>query len=127
MEADPAEIKLELRRKVEQLSYLPTSVAAAVKFIELGKDPEASPADYEKVISSDAALSGKLLALANSSFFGVRHQINSVIKAINLLGLGNIRALGISHCMSGLYNHLKIPAEYMKRYWQASLCKGVAA
>lgn len=120
-------IEARLRQQIKQLSYLPASAAVAIKFIELGKDPDAGPADYEKIIASDAALSTKLLALANSSFFGVRHEVKRVLQAINLLGLGNIRPLGISYCLTGLYNHVKIPRDDAKLYWQASLCKGVAA
>ena len=43
----------KVRDRVESLSYLPTTVAVAMKFVELGKDPDAEPADYAKVISSD--------------------------------------------------------------------------
>jgi diguanylate cyclase (GGDEF)-like protein len=124
---NPEAIEAELRRRVEQLRYLPAYAAVAIKLIELGKDPDAGPADYDKTISSDPALGTKVLALANSAFFGVQHEIKKVIQAINLLGLSNIRALGISYCLAGLYNEVKTPADDAKRYWQASLCKGVAA
>ena len=51
-------------QRISTLSYLPTTIAVAMKFMELGKDPEAGPDDYVKVISSDPSLSSKLLALA---------------------------------------------------------------
>jgi len=120
-------LEQQLRQRVERLTYLPASVSVAVRFIELGKNPDAGPAEYEKTISSDAALGTKILALANSSWYGVRNEVKRVLQAVNLLGLANIRALAISYCMAGLHNHMKIPKEDIKRYWQASLCKGVAA
>lgn len=116
-----------LRQTVEQLTYLPASVSVAIKFIELGKDPDAGPRDYEKTISSDPALGTKILALANSSWYGVRNEVTKIVQAITLLGLANIRTLATSYCMAGLQNQIKIPKEDAKRYWQASLCKGVTA
>jgi HD-like signal output (HDOD) protein len=108
--ADAATLEQRIRSKIETLSYLPTTAAVAMKFIELGKNPEAEPAEYAKVISSDSALSSKLLALANSPWFGVRNKVTSVRLAVNLLGLGTVRTLAISYCMAGLHNGLNANA-----------------
>ncbi len=116
-----------IRQEVDRLTYLPGSVAVAIKFVDLGKDLDADPADYERTIASDAALGTKILALANSAWFGVRSEVTKILQAVTLLGLSSIRTLAISYCMAGLHNRLKIPPEDAKRYWQASLCKGVAA
>ncbi|UCG17153.1 MAG: GGDEF domain-containing protein [Phycisphaerales bacterium] len=123
----PGGLESTLRRHVDQLTYLPASVSVAVKFIELGTDLDAGPVEYEKTISSDPALGTKILALANSSWYGVRNEVTTVLQAVTLLGLANIRTLAIGYCMAGLHNHLRIPKENAKQYWQASLCKGVAA
>jgi diguanylate cyclase (GGDEF)-like protein len=117
----------EVRSRIDTLAYLPTTAAVAMKFIELGKDPEAAPADYVKVISSDVSLSTKLLALANSSWFGVRNRVTKIQVAVNLLGLGTVRTLAISYCLTGLHNELKLSAEESRLFWSASLCKAVAS
>ena len=117
----------EVRRRIESLSYLPTTVAVAMKFVELGKDPDAEPSDYARVISSDSSLSSKLLSLANSSWFGVRNKITKPQTAVNLLGLGTVRTLAISYCLTGLHNDLRLTPEESKMLWSASLCKAVAA
>jgi diguanylate cyclase (GGDEF)-like protein len=109
------------------MSYLPTTVAVAMKFVELGKDPEADPAEYAKVISSDSSLSTKLLSLANSSWFGVRNRVTKVQVAVNLLGLGTVRTLAISYCVTGLHNELRLNPEESRMFWTTSLCKAVAA
>jgi diguanylate cyclase (GGDEF)-like protein len=123
----PRAIEQAIREQVEQLSYLPGSAAVAIKFIEIGKDPDAGPGDYERIVSSDSSLSAKLLSLANSSWFATRQQVTRLLQAINLLGINNVRTLSISYCMAGLHSRLKISKEDLDRYWQASLCKGVAA
>ena len=98
-----------------------------MKFIELGKNPEAEPSEYAKVIGSDSALSSKLLALANSPWFGVRNKVTSVRLAVNLLGLGTVRTLAISYCMAGLHNGLRLKPDEARTFWEASLCRAVAA
>jgi diguanylate cyclase (GGDEF)-like protein len=120
-------LEQKIRARIDSLSYLPTTAAVAMKFVELGKDPEAEPADYAKVISADSSLSTKLLALANSSWAGVRSEVTNVKMAVNLLGLGTVRTLAISYCMTGLHNELRLSPSESKTFWQSSLCKAVAA
>lgn len=115
------------RQRIEGMSYLPTTVGVAMKFMELGNDPEASPADYCKVISADSSLSTKLLSLANSSWFGVRNKVTKVQVAVNLLGLGTVRTLAVSYCVTGLHNELRLRPEISRMFWAASLGKAVAA
>lgn len=125
--ANNGDMETQVRNRIQGLSYLPTTAAVAMKFMELGKDPDAEPSDYAKVISSDASLSSKILALSNSSWFGVRNKVTKPQAAVNLLGLGTIRTLAISYCLTGLHNDLKLSSEESKMFWSASLCKAVAA
>ena len=120
-------LEQEVRARIDSLSYLPTTVAVAMKFIELGRDPQVDPAEYAKVISADSSLSAKLLALANSSWFGVRNKVTTVKTAVNLLGLGTVRTLAISYCMTGLHNELGLSTDESRMFWEAALCKSVAA
>jgi diguanylate cyclase (GGDEF)-like protein len=117
----------QIQSRIDSLSYLPTTAAVAMKFVELGKNPDADPTDYAKVISADSSLSSKLLALANSSWAGVRNKVTNVQMAVNLLGLGTVRTLAISYCMTGLHNELRLSPRESQMFWQASLCKAVAA
>lgn len=39
-----------LIQRIESLSYLPTAAAVAIKFIKLGRDPDACADDYVKVL-----------------------------------------------------------------------------
>src|SRR3954469_23379015 len=124
---DNTQMEQKVRDRIASLSYLPTTAAVAMKFMELGKNPDADPSEYAKVISSDASLSTKILALANSSWFGVRNRVTKPQVAVNLLGLGTIRTLTISWCLTGLHNDLGLSPDESRMCWSASLCKAVAA
>jgi len=116
-----------LRNQIQNLSYLPTAAAVALKFIELGRAPDTGPNEYAKVISADPSLASKLLALANSSWFGVRQKGTNVLMAVSLLGLCNVRALALSYCMTGLHNELGLSREDSLNFWESGLCKAVTA
>lgn len=125
---EPAErLRQKVQSRIAALSYLPTTAAVAIKFVELGKDPEAEPNDYAKIISADSSLSSKLLALANSSWAGVRNKVTTAKMAVNLLGLGTVRTLAISYCMTGLHNELRLSPSESQLFWESALCKAVAA
>ena len=120
-------LERQIQARINSLSYLPTTAAVAIKFVELGKNHDAEPADYAKVISADSSLSSKLLALANSSWAGVRTKVTNVRTAVNLLGLGTVRTLAISYCMAGLHNELHLSPQESETFWESSLSKAVAA
>src|SRR5262249_9907727 len=48
-------------------------------------------AELERLISSDVALSYRLLRYINSAYFGLRQQVASVMHAVSLLGIENVR------------------------------------
>ena len=121
------DLQQQIRARIDSLSYLPTTAAVAIKFVELGKNPDAEPADYAKVISADSSLSTKLLALANSSWAGVRSRVTTGRMAVNLLGVGTVRTLAISYCMTGLHNELRLTPAESEAFWETSLSKAVAA
>lgn len=123
----PVVLEHSIRERIRNLAYLPTSASVAMRFIELGKNPDTDPSEYVKVAGSDSSIASKLLALANSSWFGVRNRVTKIQVAVSLLGLGTVRTMAISYCLTGLHNDLRLTVEESRAFWVASLCKAVAA
>lgn len=117
----------ELRDRIERLEVLPTTVSVALRCIALGQDPEANIDQYADLIQTDAALSGKILAVTNSSWFGLQRKAVTVKQAVGLLGMASVRALAVSHCLAGLHNTWRLEPDDTRAYWEASLCKAIAA
>ena len=80
-------IKDRITRRVQEIKALPTTVAVAVRIFELQKDPKAEIADYARIVASDAGITARLLALANSSWVGLSKPITQPNKAVGLLGV----------------------------------------
>ncbi len=113
--------------KIAAINYLPTTIGVAIRFMELGKNPDTEPREYAHVLRSDSSLATKLLSLANSSWFGVRNRVTRVEAAVNLLGLATVRTLSVSYCITGLHHELRLTREEARLFWTSALCKAVAA
>ena len=78
---------------------------------------EPSPAAIGRIISSDVGMSGALLKLANSSFYGGARKATSIDQAIAFLGITQVAAL-----MTGLLARQAIAADSaaLAGFWDLS-------
>ena len=66
-----------------------------VQFLRILKDIHAQDVDFKKLaltIQSEVSLTYKLLKLINSAAFALRHKVTSILQALSLLGLREIRS-----------------------------------
>ena len=98
-----------------------------MRAIDLINDPDASAAEIGDVISEDPALTARLLKIVNSAFYGFPSRIETVSRAITIVGtlelLDLILAASVVKAFSG------IPSELvdMDQFWEHSLYTGVTA
>jgi HD-like signal output (HDOD) protein len=83
----------QILAEAEDLAILPQVV---LRVIDLTVDPKATAADVERVVGMDQALAGRILALANSSYYGLPRQVSSVREAVVFLGFKSIRNLAMA-------------------------------
>lgn len=69
---------------------LPTLPEIAARVMSLVRDPSSSLQDLARVIGNDPALSGRILKVANSAFYGLSQQVGSLKMALVLLGMKNV-------------------------------------
>ncbi len=79
--------------KSTDLLALPESVA---KILELTSSRDSNIDEISKVIATDPALTGRLLRIANSPFYGLSHRVNNANQAIMVLGLTTVKCLILS-------------------------------
>lgn len=80
-------LSAELQKNLESYTNLPSLPAIALKIIEASKDPDVTLHQVSLIISSDPAISAKLLKIANSSLYSQRRTLNNLREALSLLGL----------------------------------------
>lgn len=94
---------------------------------EVLEDDSASSARIAKVVGTDMSLSAKLIKLVNSPLYGLPQPIDSISRAVTLVGAKELStlALGIS-----AINYFKdIPRELvdMRTFWRHSITCGIFA
>jgi len=70
---------------------LPPNKLALLEMIATLQDPECRFDELESIISKDIAISYKLLRIINSSFYGLPQKVESIQKALVVLGLQALR------------------------------------
>jgi len=82
---------------------LPTLPEVALRVRDVADDEEANASDLAKIIITDAALSTRLLKVANSPLYRGRIEIDSVQMAVARLGQKIIRSLVTSLVMEQMF------------------------
>ncbi|HEB57493.1 MAG TPA: HDOD domain-containing protein [Gammaproteobacteria bacterium] len=94
---------------------------------EMMEDPSTSAKALGQVISRDTGLTARLLKIVNSSFYGFPSKIETVSRAVTVIGLRELRGLVLA--ASAVETFSKIPTEVLNRvhFWRHSVYCGVVA
>jgi len=92
-----------------------------VRIKELIDDESSTIDDIADVILLDPALTGTILKLANSSFFNYPGKIDTVSKAVLVLGITEVYNLVIAFFANKAFKGLKAEQDYLDDFW----CKSV--
>ncbi len=107
-----------VEKAMVDLPSLPTVIIQVVKATER---ETVSTHEIEELISTDAAISTKLLRVVNSAYFGMPKQIYSINQAIAILGMHQVRNLVLS---IGVLNALSTESartqELQRCFWERS-------
>lgn len=82
---------------------LPVVPVVANKVLSAAADPESTARLLGLVISRDQALASRVLRIANSAFYGVNRQINTISDAVTIIGFDGIKNLALALSMRGIY------------------------
>jgi HD-like signal output (HDOD) protein len=88
-------VKLTPQGLVEHIKDLVTLPEVALRISGMADDPTTSSADIGREISKDAALTARLLRVANSPAFGQHGKIATISRAITVLGVRQVRDLTV--------------------------------
>lgn len=77
---------------LQQLEELPTLPAVVVRLLELTLDDQTSIREVVSLISSDPSLTARILQLVHRADVGVKGEVNSVERAVVLLGFEAVRS-----------------------------------
>lgn len=111
---------------IDKMPPLPVSVT---KVLEITRQPNASAADLNKVISLDPVLLAKVMKLINSAYYGLSQEVTSLARAIVMLGINTVKNLAMSTAVLATVNQAKSANSVlnMEAFWLHSLAVGVSS
>jgi putative nucleotidyltransferase with HDIG domain len=120
----PANIK-EITTKIQSFPSMPATGAKMLRMLE---DPETTVDEIEDVLRHDPGLTGNVLKLANSAYFGIPSKIASTRQAVLLLGLKKLIQLVIASCVNGVMDK-PVPGYNMApgNLWRHSIAVSIAS
>ena len=109
---------------VEDLLSLPD---AAIRLNALLTDPDASGGEIADVISLDPALSARVLRAVNSAYFGLRVRVDTISKAISMIGTSELHSLVLATSAAQAFRNISSKLTDMESFWQHSVRAALAA
>ncbi len=117
-----------LKKITESIIGLPTLPTVVTQMISLIDNPTTSANDVAKLISTDQALTAKMLKLANSAFYGFPREIATVNHAVVVLGFETVKSLGLSVSVLERFSGSSSNGDFdRQRFWEHSIGCAAAA
>lgn len=117
-----------IRQIEEHIVRMPSLPVTVNRVLDICNRSSTSAYDLNRVIALDPVLTGQVIKLINSAYYGLRSRITSLPRAIIMLGMNTIKNLVISTAvLNTLVDRSSVRAFSMERFWCHCLCSGVAA
>lgn len=121
----PEQRMQKLERHLQTMPALPVTVS---KVVEIANSPDTSPVDLNKIISLDPVLMARVLKLINSAYYGLNTKVNSLVRAIIMLGINTVKNLALSSSvLDRLGDASQFSALEPQGFWRHSLGVGVTS
>lgn len=114
----------ELPKMREDLPFSPELLRKL--FVQTGNRSLSSLEDIGETLSKDQGLTTRILSLANSAYYGLQAEVQSVSRAAAVLGLNEIRNIVIALGVRGLTGRYDLPDEFgLAAYWKHQFLVGM--
>ncbi|MGC8847003.1 MAG: HDOD domain-containing protein [Candidatus Hydrogenedens sp.] len=119
------ETHINLKKAKEMLQKfkgLPTVPVVLSEALRITADPSVNYDKVIKIISQDPNLSGRLLRIANSPYYGLKHRVTNLQLALVILGIREFRCILIGSAVLDLMKFKNLQyQELYKKLWRESL------
>ncbi|OQX31264.1 MAG: hypothetical protein B0D88_01105 [Candidatus Sedimenticola endophacoides] len=114
----------ELIGRVPDLPSLPEVYFQVDRVLQ---DPDFSLQELSEVIEREPAIAARLLRLANSALYGFSGHIDTIQRAVTMIGSDEIRDLILSSAVLSAFKRMPVGAVSMRSFWEHSIACGLAA
>lgn len=112
---------------IGDVSFLVTPPDLCVRLFGLLESGDASATEIGDVISHDPSLTARLLQLVNSSFFNFARRIDTVSRAITVLGTRELYSLVLAVSAIKSFSKLPVTLVNIDTFWRHGIFTGLLA
>lgn len=109
---------------IQQDINLPTLPTVFMQINDTLQNPTSSAIDISKVIGKDINLSAKLLKIVNSTFYGFPSKIDTLTRAVTVLGTRQLSTLAMGINILTAFDNIPDCLIDMKSFWMHSIACG---
>lgn len=118
----PTLAPLELFVKEINLPALPQII---LELLRVMNDPKSSATDLAKIIALDASLSSVILRMVNSAYYNFPFAIDTIARAVTLLGIQELTALAFSTSFLKMFKRSSSAFINLEQFWKHSIACGI--
>lgn len=123
----PESPPVTLDRLVEETGTIYSLPLFYERLNEAINHPRSSIDDISKIITEDQGLTARLLRLANSPMFGCYARVDSITKAVTIIGTQQLRDLALAASVMGVFKGVPEELLNMASFWRHSIACGIIA
>ena len=114
----------ELVARCDGITSLP---AIYQRLDEAINDPYSDLSRIAAILSEDSSLSARLLRLANSAMYSFPSRVETVSRAVTIIGTKQLRDLVLATCVIEQFRDIPQQLVDMESFWRHSIATGIAA
>ncbi|BBL69412.1 HDOD domain-containing protein [Methylogaea oryzae] len=118
---------LDIKEMVAGVSNLVSLPQAYFRISQMLNNPHTTAAQLGEVISHDPALTARLLRFVNSPVYAMRNPVDSVARAVSILGMQELRMLALASSVGNAFQKPPSDLVDMAAYWHHSVFTGIVA
>jgi len=117
----------ELCARIAAVGTLPSLPEIHNKLVGELKNENTSIQKIAHLIGQDVGITAKVLATANSAFFGLRNRVENITQAINTLGIDTVEGIVFAAGVFGQFNNPNMPGFSLESIHNRGIAVGTKA
>ncbi|MFH1148188.1 MAG: HDOD domain-containing protein [Pseudomonadota bacterium] len=115
-------MKEEIYNRIKSCEFLPSLPHVVAELMQATLSDSTSAGDIAKIIQKDPSLTGHVLKVVNSSFYGLSRKITSPSQAIIVLGLRAVQNISLTASVFRTFHNTKTRGTFsMEQFWWHSV------
>ena len=118
---------LSLEKLIDRSGKLGSLPAIVYRVFDVMDDPKSTASQIGRVINEDPAFTARLLKLVNSPFYGFTRKVDTVYRAVALIGHKELRSVVVAASAIKAFDGIPSELVSMPVFWKRSLTTAVVA